>query len=432
MQIYLDANATTPVLPEVVAAMQPFWTERFGNPSSAHAGGQRTRAAVERARAAVAALLGCTAREIVFTSGGTEGDNLALAGVLQPFLDRHEPAHLVTTAIEHHAVLYAAEALERRGLEVTYLAPDRTGVVTPEALAAALRPHTRLVSIMLANNETGAIQPLPALARVAKKRGILVHTDAVQAVGKLPLALSGSPDAGLRDEDVHDAGLHAEGLGDASLCDAGLSDVDLRDVDLLTLSGHKMYAPQGTGALFVRKGVALAPLFHGGPHERQRRAGTENVPGIVGLGCAATQAGAFLQSTAVAALRTRRDRLEAALLAQIPGAHVNAAAAPRMSNTTNLRVDGLDAERLLIALDLQGIAASFGAACQSGATEPSHVLLAMGFTPAEARSSLRLSLSRLTDDAEIDRVIEVLPAIVARMRSVAAQKPTLSRTIVRA
>ncbi len=385
MQIYLDANATTPVLPEVLAYMQPFWSERFGNPSSAHAGGQRTRAAVERARGAVASLLGCTAREIVFTSGGTEGDNLALAGVLQPFLDRHEPAHLITTAIEHHAVLYAAEALERRGLEVTYLAPDRTGVVSPDALEAALRPHTRLVSVMLANNETGAIQPLAALAHIAKRHGVLVHTDAVQAAGKLPLDLS----------------------------------THLREVDLLTLSGHKMYAPGGTGALFVRKGVALQPLFHGGPHERQRRAGTENVPGIVGLGYAASLAQAFLCSGEAEALRARRDRLEAALLVHVPGTHVNAAAAPRMSNTANLRIEGIDAERLLIALDLQGLSASFGAACQSGATESSHVLLAMGLTPAGARSSLRLSLSRLTTDAEIDRAIELIASAVTRMRSLA-------------
>ncbi len=399
MQVYLDANATTPVLPEVVAAMQPFWTERFGNPSSAHAGGQRTRAAVEQARGALAALLGCTAREIVFTSGGTEGDNLALAGVLQPFLDRHEPVHLITTAIEHHAVLYAAEALERRGLEVTYLAPDRTGTISPDTLTAALRPHTRLVSVMLANNETGAIQPLSALARVAKAQGVLVHTDAVQAVGKLPIELSGK--------------LHAP----------------LGDVDLLTLSGHKMYAPQGTGALFVRKGVTLAPLFHGGPHERQRRAGTENVPGIAGLGCAAALAQAFLHSGEAEALRIRRDRLEHALLAQIPDSHVHAAGAPRMSNTTNLRIEGIDAERLLIALDLQGIAASFGAACQSGATEPSHVLLAMGLTPAEARSSLRLSLSRLTTDEEIDHAIEVIPKVVARMRSLTAKTTAKTKAV---
>ncbi len=399
MRIYLDANATTPVLPEVLAAMQPFWAERFGNPSSAHAGGQGTRAAVERARSALAALLGCTPREIVFTSGGTEGDNLALAGVLLPLFDRHEPgcpsgrsllagaepAHLITSAIEHHAVLFTAEALERRGVEVTYLQPDRDCLISPEALEAALRPHTRLVSVMLANNETGAVQPVGKLARITKAHGALFHTDAVQAAGKLPIDLAG----------------------------------EFKNVDLLTLSGHKMYAPQGTGALFVRKGIQLQPLLHGGPQERQRRAGTENVPGIVGLGCAADLARAWLASDGPRDLQSLRDRLEQTLLRSLPGTAVNAAHASRMSNTTNLRFEGVDAERLLIALDLQGLSASFGAACQSGATEPSHVLLAMGLTPAEARSSLRLSISRLTTRQEIDRTLEILPTAVQRMRALA-------------
>lgn len=384
-RIYLDANATTPVLPEVVAAMQPFWTERFGNPSSAHAGGQRTRSAVERARAEVAALLGCAASEIVFTSGGTEADNFALAGVVQPFLDRREPVHLITTAIEHHAVLYAAQSLERRGAEVTYLQPGRTGVISAEELEAVFRPHTRLVSVMLANNETGAIQPVGKLARITGTHGALFHTDAVQAAGKLPLDLAG----------------------------------ELKNVDLLAISGHKMYAPQGTGVLFVRKGVDLTPLFHGGPHERQRRAGTENVPGIAGLGKAAAMAKAWLGTDGPEIMRRRRDRLELGLSASVPDAAVNAAAVPRMSNTLNLSIKGIDAERLLIALDLQGISASFGAACQSGATEPSHVLLAMGLSPAQARSSIRLSLSRLTTDAEIDRALEIIPAVVKRLRSVA-------------
>jgi cysteine desulfurase len=383
MRIDLDANATTPVLPEVLEAMQPFWIERHGNPSSAHQAGQRTRAAVEHARGAVAALLHCTAREIVFTSGGTESDNLALSGVLQPFLQRREPAHLITTQMEHHAVLFAAESLELRGVEVTYLAPDRNGVISPADFEPALRPHTRLVSIMLANNETGAIQPVGKLARIAKAHGALVHTDAVQAAAKLPLDLSG----------------------------------EFKNVDLLSISGHKMYAPQGTGALFVRKGIELTPLLYGGPHERQRRAGTENVPGIVGLGRAAELAQEWLNSSAPQNLAALRDRLEQGLLAAIPGARINSAQAPRVPNTTNLLIDGIDAEALLIALDLQGIASSFGAACMSGATEPSHVLLAMGLTPAEARASLRLSLSRLTTPEEIDRALEIIPAAVGRLRS---------------
>lgn len=383
MRIDLDANATTPVLPEVLEAMQPCWIERHGNPSSAHQAGQRTRAAVEHARNAIASLLHCSAKEIVFTSGGTESDNLALFGVLQPFLDQRQPAHLITTQIEHHAVLFAAEALERRGVEVTWLAPDRDGVISAAHFEAALRPHTKLVSIMLANNETGAIQPVGKIARIAKAHGALVHTDAVQAAAKLALDLSG----------------------------------EFKNVDLLSISGHKMYAPQGTGALFVRKGVELTPLFYGGPHERQRRAGTENVPAIVGFGRAAELAQAWLSSNAPQELAALRARLEQGLLAAIPGAQINSAAAPRVPNTTNLHIDGIDAEALLIALDLQGIASSFGAACMSGATEPSHVLLAMGLTPAEARASLRLSLSRLTTPAEIDRALQIIPAAVARLRS---------------
>lgn len=384
-RIYLDANATTPVLPEVVEAMRPFWSEGFGNPSSAHQSGQRTRSAVERARSSVAAMLHCTAKEVVFTSGGTESDNLALSGILQPFLDTHQHAHLITTSMEHHAVLYAAESLERRGIEVTYLAPGRDGVVDPDELEASLRPHTKLISVMLANNETGAIQPVGKLARIAKAHGALVHTDAVQAAAKLPLDLSG----------------------------------EFKNVDLLSISGHKMYAPQGTGALFVRKGITLTPLFHGGPHERQRRAGTENVPGIVALGRAAELAREWLASDASRSLSALRDRLESSLVAAIPESAVNAAGAPRVPNTTNLRFAGVDAEALLIALDMQGIAASFGAACMSGATEPSHVLTAMGLTPAEARASLRLSLSRLTTSEEIDRAVTAIPASVARLRALA-------------
>src|ERR1700744_654309 len=403
MRIDLDANATTPVLPDVLEAMRPFWLERYGNPSSAHQSGQRTRSAVEHARTPVASRLHCSPKEIVFPSGGTESDNLALSGVLQPFLDRHEPAHLITTQIEHHAVLFAAESLDRRGVEVTYLKPDPSGVVNPAEFEAALRPHTKLVSVMLANNETGAIQPVGKIARVAKAHGALVHTDAVQAAGKLALDLSG----------------------------------EFKNVDLLSLSGHKMYAPQGTGALFVRKGVELAPLFHGGPHERQRRAGTENVPGIVGLGRAAEFALAWLEgqdhqlvgrntqvaptpipgSQSTAELAPRRGHFERRLLALIPGAVVNSADAPRVSNTINLRIEGVDAEALLIALDLQGISTSFGAACMWGATEPSHVLLAMGLTPAEAQSSLRLSLSLLTTDEEIAQALEIIPAVVARLRN---------------
>ena len=384
-RIYLDANATTPLLPEVVDAMLPFFTTASGNPSSAHQSGQRTRSAVEHARASVARLLNCSPKEIVFTSGGTESDNLALTGVLQPFIDRRQPAHLITTAIEHHAILYTAQALHSRSVDVTYLAPQPNGTLDPDAFEAALRPQTELVSIMFANNETGAIQPIGKLARIAKayNPAILVHTDAVQAIAKLPLDLSGA----------------------------------LRNVDLLSISGHKMYAPQGTGILFIRSGVHIAPLFHGGPHERQRRAGTENVPGIVALGRASEIALAWLNSDQPKQLVALRDHLEQGLIAAVAGTHINGSTTHRSPNTTNLRFDGVDAEALLIALDMQGIAASFGAACQSGATEPSHVLLAMGLTPTEARSSLRLSLSRFTTPAEIDRALTIIPATVAHLRS---------------
>jgi cysteine desulfurase len=384
-RIYLDANATTPLLPEVVEAMRPFWIESFGNPSSAHQSGQRTRSAVEHARASVARLLHCSPKEIVFTSGGTESDNLALTGVLQHFLDKHQPAHLITTEIEHHAVLYTAQALHRRNIDVTYLVPNREGTIDLATFEAALQPQTELVSIMFANNETGAIQPIADLAAIAKayNPAILVHTDAVQAAGKLPIDLAG----------------------------------ELKDIDLLSISGHKVYAPQGTGVLFIRNGVRVAPLFHGGPHERQRRAGTENVPGIVALGRASELALAWLSSEAPNNLRALTARLEQGLLAAIPNTHINGSTTHRSPNTTNLRFDNGDAEALLIALDMQGIAASFGAACQSGATEPSHVLLAMGLTPAEARSSLRLSLSRLTTAEEIDRALTIIPTAVARLRS---------------
>ena len=383
-RIYLDANATTPVLPEVVEAMRPFWSETFGNPSSAHQAGQRARSAVDHARTSIARLLNCSAKEIIFTSGGTESDNLALDGVLSTFLDKRQPAHLLTTEIEHHAVLYTAQALRRRGAEVTYLAPNRDGIIDPGAFEAALRPDTELVSIMFANNETGAVQPIGKLARVAKayNPAILFHTDAVQAAGKLPIDLTGA----------------------------------LKNVDLLSISGHKMYAPQGTGILFVRSGVHVAPLLHGGPQERQRRAGTENVPGIVALGRAAELAQTWLATDAPQQLAALRDKLETGLLVAIPNTQVNGSTEHRSPNTTNLRFDNVDAEALLIALDMQGIAASFGAACQSGATEPSHVLKAMGLPLARSRASLRFSLTRQNTEADIDAALDLVPAAVTRLR----------------
>ena len=303
----------------------------------------------------------------------------------------HAGDHLITSAIEHHAVLHAAEALEKRGVEVTYLGCDAAGLISPESLVGALKPNTRLVSIMLANNETGTVQPIPELAHLAKEHGAAFHTDAVQAAGKLAIDLSQS-------------------------CSRGSG--ALKDVDMLSISGHKMYAPQGTGILYVRRQVRLAPLFHGGTHERQRRAGTENVAGIVALGKAAELASEWLrEDVGPAALSGLRDRLEQGLLSAIPQCGVNGAGTERTPNTTNLYFDHEEAEALVIALDLKGLSVSGGSACQSGATEPSHVLTAMGLSPARARASLRFSLSRMTTEAEVDSALKMVPEAVARLRS---------------
>ena len=394
-RIYMDANATTPLLPGVFEAMRPFFLEEFGNASSIHQQGQHARAAVDHARDSVSRLLHVRPSEIVFTSGGTESDNLALFGTLSP------GQHLITSTIEHHAVLHAAQALEQRGVEVTFLPCDAHGLIAPETLTAALQPNTRLVSIMLANNETGTIQPIAELSRIAHQHGALFHTDAVQAAGKLALDLSPTG--------------------------------PLRHVDLLSISGHKMYAPQGTGILFSRRNVRLAPLFHGGTHERQRRAGTENVPGIVALGKAAELAAAWLDSSSEthqgaphpAALAALRDRLEQALLHVIPECGVNGSGTDRTPNTTNLFFDHVEAEALVIALDLKGLSVSGGSACQSGATEPSHVLTAMGLAPARARASVRFSLSRLSTVADVDEALALIPAAVAQLR---ALSPTWNQT----
>jgi cysteine desulfurase len=381
-RIYMDANATTPLLPEVFEAMRPFWMEHYGNASSIHQQGQHARGAVEQARTAVARFLHCLNSEIVFTSGGTESDNLALFGVLSN--QTAGPAHLITTTIEHHAVLHAAESLEKNNVEVTFLPSTPEGLIEPAALKAAIRPNTKLVSIMYANNETGVIQPIAELAAIAHAAGALFHTDAVQASGKIPLDLS--------------------------------ADGPLKNIDLLTLSGHKIYAPKGIGVLFVRRNVRLAPMLHGGTHERQRRAGTENVAAIVGLGKAAELATAWLSTTAPAQLTALRDRFEQGILSQIDKTGVNGGTAPRVCNTSNLYFNHLEAEALVIALDLKGLSVSGGSACQSGAAEPSHVLTAMGLTPARARASIRFSLSRLTTEEEVDEALKIIPTAVARLR----------------
>ncbi len=380
----MDANATTPVLPQVLEAMGPYWSEQFGNASSIHQRGQHARAAVDQGRESVAALLNCRAAEIVFTSGGTESDNMALFGVLSP------GDHLIPSSIEHHAVLHAAEALAERGVEVTFLPCTPQGLIEVAALEAAIRPNTKLVSVMLANNETGVIQPVREMADVAHASGALFHTDAVQAASKLSL------------------------------------DVKALGCDMLSLSGHKMYAPQGTGMLFVRRNVRLQSMFFGGLHERGRRPGTENVAGIVGLGKAAELAQAWLTGEDAAdnptTLTALRDRLERGVLATVEGAGVNGGGAARVANTCNLYFDNVEAEALVIALDLKGLAVSGGSACQSGATEPSHVLIAMGLSEARARASVRFSLSRLTTEDEVDAVLEMLPTAVARLRELSPAK----------
>ena len=373
-RIYLDYNATTPVPPEVFEAMRPYFGEHFGNASSIHHHGQETRSAVERARDSVAALLGCRASEIVFTSGGTEGDNLAISGLAS------EGGHFITSSIEHHAVLHACKHQDETGREVTYVPVDRRGLIDPDDVRRALRPNTKLISIMMANNETGVLQPVEEIGRIAAEADVYFHTDAVQAAGKVPV-------------DVKRIG-----------CDA------------LSISGHKMYAPQGVGALFVRKGTRLQPLFYGGRHERSRRAGTENVPGIVALGKAAELAIESFDRGDDKKMSALRDRLEQGILAQVEEAGVNGDRAPRVPNTSSTYFDHIDGEAMVISLDLKGLAVSTGAACSSGAIEPSHVLLAMGLRADRARASVRFSLGKQNTAEDIDLALALVPETVARLR----------------
>ncbi len=373
-RVYLDNNATTPLLPEVFEFMRPYFLDRFGNASSIHQQGQQARAAVERARESVAALLGCRAAEIVFTSGGTEGDNLAIFGVLSP------GDHVITSTIEHHAVLNACKRLEQVGCEVTYIAVNGEGLIDPEAVATAIRATTRLITIMTANNETGVVQPVAEIGKIAQERGILFHTDAVQAAGKIPV-------------NVKEIGCQ-----------------------LLTISGHKLHGPQGTGALYVRRGTLLKPLFYGGRHERSRRAGTENLPGIVGLGRATEIAHESLANGCDREMAAMRDRLEQTILQRIERTRVNSGGAPRTPNTSNIVFECIEGEALVIALDLKGVSVSTGAACSSGAIEPSHVLTAMGLSGEDARASIRFSLGKQTTEEDIDSVLERVPGTVARLR----------------
>src|SRR3989441_152592 len=382
-RVYLDFNATTPVEPQVLDAMLPYFSAEFANAASIHTPGQRARAAVETARDQVAALIGSRPQEIVFTSGGTESDNHAIFGIVSSSFTSStsltSPPHIITTAIEHEAVFNACQALEKEGVRVTYLPTDRQGLIDLEELRRAIRLQTVLITIMHANNELGTVQPLEEIGGLAKEADVYFHADAVQSAGKISI------------------------------------DVNKLQVDLLSISGHKLYAPKGIGALYVRGGTRLRQLLYGGHHQRGFRPGTENVAGIVGLGKAAEIARKSLAEDAqrISALR---DKLQQGLLRLVPHSRVNAGAAPRTPNTTNLVFPGVEGEALLIALDLKGLACSTGAACSSGAVEPSHVLTAIGLPPEEARASLRFSLGRHTTQADIDFALRVVPAAVAQLR----------------
>jgi cysteine desulfurase len=373
--VYMDANATTALLPEVFEAMSPYLLGQYGNASSRHRHGRQARAALETARQQVAYLLNSSDAEVVFTSGGTEADNLAIFGAVA------EPgSHIVTSRIEHHAVLHAVEHLERRGCEATYVPVDEGGKVDPDDVRRALRSNTRLISIMMANNETGVLQPVEEIGRIARELNILFHTDAVQAAGKVPI-------------DVMQIGC-----------------------DLLSISGHKMHGPQGTGVLYVRRGVKLAPMFHGGTQELSRRAGTENAVGVVGFGEAAVIAKNGLKDGSLKKLAKLRDALENSVLLEVEEAGVNGSRNERVPNTTNIWFGGVEGSALLTTLDQLGVSVSGGSACNAGACEPSHVLMAMGLTPGRASRSIRFSLSKQTTPEDVDFAIWQVAEAIAKLR----------------
>jgi cysteine desulfurase len=378
MRVYFDYNATTPLAPEVIEAVVRATRDQFGNASSVHHFGQQAKALLDDARSAVGSLIGGDPSEVIFTSGGTESDNFAIRGAAEA-LEPTGRRHLIATAIEHEAVLNTLKALGRRGWRTTLIPIDQSGVASPDRLRDLITDDTALVSVMHANNEIGTIQPIAELATIAHERGALIHTDAVQSVGKIPV------------------------------------DVRALGVDLLSLSAHKFNGPKGAGVLWVKRGTRMQPILTGGKHERSRRAGTENVPALAGLGVAARLAVGKMAAEG-ARVGALRDRLEAGILRAVPGTVVNGAPQQRVPNTTNISFDRVEAESLLIALDLDGIAVSTGSACSSGTLEPSHVLRAMGFPAHRTQNSLRFSLGLFSTEEEVDRVIEVLPRLVEKLR----------------
>ena len=377
-RIYLDHAATTPTRPEVMKAMLPYFTHAFGNPSSIHSLGQEAKGAVEEARTKVAELIGARSEEIVFTSGGTEADNFALKGIA--YANEDKGNHIITTSIEHHAVLEVCKFLGRRGLRISYLPVDKYGLVDPQDVRKAITDKTILISVMHASNEVGAIEPVAEIGTIAREAGVYFHSDAVQTAGHIPV------------------------------------NVDELKVDLLSISAHKLYGPKGAGVLYVRKGTKLVSLMHGGAHEKRRRAGTENVPAIVGLGKAVELAGQEVGKEAER-LAYLRDKLIEGLGEKIDHIRLNGHPTRRLPNNVNVSIDFVEGESMLLNLDLAGICASTGSACSSASLEPSHVLLALGLSPEQAHGSLRFTLGRENTEADVERVLEVLPGIVARLRA---------------
>ena len=377
-RIYLDYNASTPCCPEALDAMLPYFREHYGNASSVHAFGQEAKGAIEEARAKGAAFVNASPGEIVFCGGGTESDNMGVVGTARALLAKGR--HVVTSGVEHDAVRQACDALEREGFEVTRVAPEPTGRVSPESVTAALRADTILVSIMAANNETGVIQPTAEIGAICAAKGIVFHVDAIQAAGKYPI------------------------------------DVEAWQANLLTITGHKIYGPKGAGALYIRRGTRVSPLVFGGEHERGRRAGTENVPAVVGFG-RACEVAAEAMKTAVPRMAALRDRLETGLMAAVPQVVRHGEGAPRVCNTAHLSFRGAEGEHLILSLDMKGLAVSAGSACKAGSAHPSGVLLAMGVPDAVAQAAVRFSVGRFTTEDEIERALEIIPPVVAKLRA---------------